>query len=84
MPSPRSSEAIPAGAFSVQVGSAPTLEDAQRLAARFKAHHPHIVASDVEGKGRWYRVRLGVFSTRADAARFQREAGVKGYVTASR
>ncbi|HZZ82985.1 MAG TPA: SPOR domain-containing protein [Anaeromyxobacteraceae bacterium] len=82
-PAPRP-EAIPAGAFSVQVGAAQSVDDAQRIAARFKTHRPHIVASDVEGKGRWYRVRLGVFSTRADAARFLRETGVKGFVTAAR
>ncbi|BDG07829.1 SPOR domain-containing protein [Anaeromyxobacter paludicola] len=83
-PAAPAAETIPAGAFSVQVGAASSLADAQHIAARFKKHHPHIVASDVEGKGRWYRVRLGVFPTRAEAARFQRSAGLQGYVTASR
>lgn len=75
---------IPAGAFSVQVGASQSLEEAQRIAARFKGRHPHIVSSEVSGKGRWYRVRLGVFSSRADAGRYLRDSGLKGFVTAAR
>ncbi|HEX8908843.1 MAG TPA: SPOR domain-containing protein, partial [Anaeromyxobacteraceae bacterium] len=69
---------------SVQVGASQSLEEAQRIAAKFKAHHPHIVSSEVGAKGRWYRVRLGVFTTRADAGRYLRDSGLKGFVTASR
>ncbi len=42
----------------------------------------------MQGKGRWYRVRVGSFETREAAERYRhdvsRETGVAGYVTASR
>jgi DedD protein len=44
-----------------------------------------IVASDVQGKGTWYRVRLGSFSSKASAEKLQKELrakdGISPFVT---
>ncbi len=44
-----------------------------------------IVASDVQGKGTWYRVRLGSFTNKASAEKLQRELrakeGISPFVT---
>ncbi len=72
------------GAFSIQVGASQDLGEAQRILDRFKGHRGRIVAAEIPGKGRWYRVRLGSFAAKPDAERFlqdlARETGVKGFV----
>jgi cell division protein FtsN len=40
-----------------------------------------IASSELEGKGRWYRVRLGSFSSRASAEKLQKELRAKEGVT---
>jgi cell division septation protein DedD len=44
--------------------------------------------ADVQGKGRFWRVRVGAFDSREAADRYredvQRETGAKGFVTPSR
>ncbi len=72
------------GAFAIQVGASQDLGEAHRILDRFKGHRGRIVAADIPGKGRWYRVRLGAFETKDDAERYLRdlvrETGVKGFV----
>jgi DedD protein len=72
------------GAWVVQVGSTQDRTEAERIAARFATRAPRVVAADVPGKGRWYRVRLGSFETREAADRYLRDlergTGAKGFV----
>lgn len=79
--------AAPAGRYTIQVGSSPHREEAEKLARRHAARHAHVVAADVPGKGRWYRVQLGSYDSR-EAARHQlatlARAGVQGIVTQAR
>jgi len=76
--------AEPRGAFAIQVGASQDLGEAHRILERFKGHRGRIVAAEIPGKGRWYRVRLGAFETRQDAERYlsdlARETGAKGFV----
>ena len=53
------------GHYTIQVGVVPRRADAERLASRLAARQPRIVAADVPGKGRWYRVQIGAFETRS-------------------
>ncbi len=75
------------GAYTVQVASVPHRADAERLARRLAGRNPRVVAAEIPGKGRWYRVLVGSFDTQ-DAARRQVAAlgrsGVHGIVTAMR
>lgn len=83
-PAPAAASPGPA-AFAVQVGASQDRAEADRLAERYRAHRPRVVVAVVPGKGRWYRVKLGSFETRADADRYLqdlvRETGAKGFVT---
>ncbi|WP_242346543.1 SPOR domain-containing protein [Anaeromyxobacter terrae] len=76
------------GAFTIQIGATQQRPEADRIAARYRSLRPRVETADVEGKGRWYRVRVGSFETREAAERYRkdvaRETGVPGYVTASR
>lgn len=72
-------------AFAVQVGASQDPAEAARIAEKFKAQRARVVAADIPGKGRWYRVRVGAFEDRASAEAYLRdlvrETGVKGFVT---
>jgi cell division septation protein DedD len=72
-------------AFAIQVGASQDRAEAERIAGRYRAHRPRVLEAVVPGKGRWYRVKLGAFETRADAERYlrdlARETGAKGFVT---
>ncbi|ABS26489.1 SPOR domain-containing protein [Anaeromyxobacter sp. Fw109-5] len=81
-------EPATAGAFTIQIGASQQRAEADRIAARHRSLRPRVEAAEVDGKGRWYRVRVGSFDTREAAERYRRdvarETGVAGYVTASR
>jgi cell division septation protein DedD len=72
----------------VQVAATPSRADADRLAKKLEAYGPRIEPTDVPGKGRYWRVRLGAFDTRAEAERFLKSyatrTGSTGLVVASR
>lgn len=72
------------GAFTVQVGSTQDRFEAERIATRFASRGARVTSADVPGKGRWYRVRIGAFETKDDAARYLRDleksTGTKGFV----
>jgi septal ring-binding cell division protein DamX len=74
-------------AYTIQVASSPRRADAERTAKKLSARHPRIVAADLPGKGRWYRVQIGSYPSR-EAARRQlaslSRVGVQGVVTAVR
>jgi len=81
--SPRTSPAH-RGAYTIQVASSQRRGDAERVAKKLSARGAHVVAAEVPGKGRWYRVQLGEYPSR-DAASRQlaslSRAGVQGVVT---
>lgn len=62
----------PKGSFTVQVASSREKEDADGIAARLKkkGYDAFVVPADIPGKGKWYRVRVGVFSTKEEAASY--------------
>ncbi len=57
------------GKFTIQLGSHRTLKEAEDFAEGFKArgYDPIINQIDIKGKGTWYRVSLGAFSTTDEA-----------------
>lgn len=71
--------------FTIQVGATQDPTEAQRLADRFKGHKPRVVSVEIPGKGKWYRVKVGSFDSRAEAERYlndlSRETSVRGFVT---
>jgi DedD protein len=74
-----------AGAFTIQVASTQHRADAERLARRLAARKPRIVAADLPGRGRWYRVQVGSFETRESARlALASMSGVHGIVTPAR
>ncbi len=58
--------------YSVQVGSYPDMAEATRAVERWKAkgYPAYLMIADIPDRGRWYRVRIGGFETRADASRY--------------
>jgi len=73
------------GAYTIQVASTQHKADAERLAKRLAARRPRIVAADLPGKGRWYRVQVGSFETRESARlALLSMSGVHGIVTPAR
>ncbi|HEY6106207.1 MAG TPA: SPOR domain-containing protein [Anaeromyxobacteraceae bacterium] len=84
VPAPPAGPEPGSAAFAIQVGASQDRAEAERIAGRYRAHRPRVVEAVVPGKGRWYRVKLGAFETRADAERYLRdlvrETGVKGFV----
>jgi cell division septation protein DedD len=72
----------------VQVAATSSRADAERLARKLETYQPRIEPTEVPGKGRYWRVRLGAFATRAEAERFLRSyasrTGSSGLVVASR
>ena len=60
---------------------------AKSLAADFKRQgfKAHVKREDIPGRGSWYRVRVGKFDSRSDAAsarsKIKSKAGYDGFVT---
>jgi cell division protein FtsN len=73
----QSVEAKPAspvnGKYTIQLGSYPTMDEAKQFAEGFsvRGYSPIINETSLEGKGTWYRVSLGLFTTVEEA---------KGYI----
>lgn len=57
------------GKLTIQLGSHRTLKEAEEFSEGFKArgYDPIINQIDIKGKGTWYRVSLGAFSTSEEA-----------------
>jgi len=74
-------------AFTLQLSASQAREDADRFAAKLRAqgYQPYIVESDLKDRGRWYRVRMGKFSSKEAAAKFRddfhRETKLDAFVT---
>jgi cell division protein FtsN len=73
--------------FTVQVKATQSQGEADKFAAklRLQGYHSSVAAADVAGKGKWYRVRVGHFDTRAEAEHyltdFERETHLSAFVT---
>jgi ornithine cyclodeaminase/alanine dehydrogenase-like protein (mu-crystallin family) len=61
-----------------------TRERAEAFAKRFGAQSSYVIASEIPGKGTWYRVRVGDYATAKDAiaakAAFEKQHSVIAYV----
>ncbi|HET6440087.1 MAG TPA: SPOR domain-containing protein [Anaeromyxobacter sp.] len=84
-PSPDAEAATPlARAFTVQLGAAQRREEAEILARKVQALSPRIEEAEVPGKGHFFRVRVGRFTTKAAADKYRadviRETGIAGVV----
>lgn len=53
------------GKFTIQLGSYPSMDEARQFAEGFtvRGYSPIINETNIEGKGTWYRVSLGLFET---------------------
>jgi hypothetical protein len=69
--------------FTVQIKASPTRADAEEEVRQLKAQSisAYIVKSDVPGKGVFYRVRAGVFSTRNDASKYGANLQQRGLIS---
>jgi hypothetical protein len=68
--------------FTVQIKASPTREEAEEEVRQLKARNisAYIVKSIVQGKGVFYRVRAGVFSSRTDASKFGSNLQQRGVI----
>jgi DedD protein len=84
--SQRPTEAVPNGAYTLQLSASQDRAEADRFAARLRdrGYAPYIVEAHVPEKGTWYRVRMGSFASKEAANRyladFQRETQLKAFV----
>ena len=64
-----------AESFTVQIGSAPDREGADKLVrkARDAGLTPYVVEAKIAGKGTWYRIRVGKFAEKSAAESFRRD-----------
>ena len=82
-------EAVPGGAFTLQISAFQNRPEAERFAARLRdrGYAPYIVAAEVPRKGTWYRVRMGSFPSKEAAARyladFKRETQIEAFVASA-
>jgi DedD protein len=70
--------------YTIQVASVAHRADAEKVARRHKGRHARVVAADVPGKGRVWRVLVGSYSSRDAASRGLAALGERGYITAMR
>jgi DedD protein len=79
-------EAVPGGAFTLQISAFQNRPEAERFAAKLRdrGYAPYIVSAEVPHKGTWYRVRMGSFPSKDAAARyladFKRETQIEAFV----
>ncbi len=70
--------------FLLQLSSFQDRAEADAFARRFSAQNAYVIASEVPGKGLWYRVRVGSYGNLKEAtvakSAFEREHGVIAYV----
>ena len=53
--------------FSLQLSSFQDKSEAEAFAQKFDGERPYMVASEIPGKGTWYRVRVGDYASTKDA-----------------
>jgi DedD protein len=73
--------------FLLQLSSFQDRSEADAFARRFSAQNAYVVASEVPGKGLWYRVRVGSYGNLKEATaaktNFEHDHGVIAYVAGS-
>jgi cell division septation protein DedD len=74
-PAPSSDIAPPGheGGYQLQVSSFPTQGEAQAFADQLRArgHKAYVVEAHVPGRGTWFRVRIGPFTTQHAATQYR-------------
>lgn len=86
---PAPAEATKGGAWTLQISSSQSKDEANRFAARLRdrGYAPFIIQAEVAGRGTWYRVRMGSFPSKEAAARylqdFKRETQLDAFVAPS-
>jgi len=60
------------GKFTIQLGSYNTMDEAKQFAEGFtvRGYNPIINEVKIDGKGKWYRVSLGLFNTAEEAKKY--------------
>ncbi|MEQ9619301.1 MAG: lytic transglycosylase domain-containing protein [Deltaproteobacteria bacterium] len=63
------------GSYTVQIASYPDLDIARKMeqALLSKTYPAYIEKADLPGRGTWYRVRVGKFTTKEEASRYGRD-----------
>ncbi|WNG36561.1 SPOR domain-containing protein [Archangium violaceum] len=85
----RPTEAVPGGAFTLQISAFQNRPEAERFAAKLRdrGYAPYIISAEVPQKGTWYRVRMGSFPSKDAASRylsdFKRETQLQAFVAAN-
>jgi cell division protein FtsN len=76
------------GRFTLQLGSFPDRAEAEAFAHRFVPQGAYVIASEIPGKGTWYRVRVGDYASAKDAiaakGAFEKQHSVIAYVVGPR
>jgi cell division protein FtsN len=64
------------GRYTVQLGASPDEKVAQKLMAKARSagFDVHVLEVDLGAKGTWYRVRVGSYGSKDEAAKVQRDA----------
>ena len=74
----------PKARFLLQLSSFQERGEAEAFARRFAAQNAYVVATELPGKGTWYRVRVGSYGSMQEAAvaktNFERDHNVIAYV----
>jgi cell division septation protein DedD len=72
----KAAHASDAGKFTVQLGASPDQKVALKLEGKARAagFDVHVLEVDLGSKGTWYRVRVGSFANKDDAAKVQKDA----------
>jgi DedD protein len=87
-PPPGADAAKGKGRFTLQLGSFPDRAEAEAFAHRFVPQGAYVIASEIPGKGIWYRVRVGDYVSAKDAiaakASFEKQHSVIAYVVGPR
>jgi DedD protein len=79
-----SSESKSKGHFALQLSSFQDKGEAEAFAQKFDSERPYMVVSEIEGKGTWYRVRIGDYASAKDATAakqsFEKKHNVIAYI----
>ncbi|HET6282135.1 MAG TPA: SPOR domain-containing protein, partial [Polyangia bacterium] len=74
------------GKFTLQLSSFPDRTEAEAFAKRFASQGAFVITSDIPGKGTWYRVRVGNYSSAQEASTakttFEKQHSIIAYVAA--
>jgi cell division protein FtsN len=87
-PAAAAADAKAKGRFTLQLGSFPDRAEAEAFSQRFAPQGSYVIASEIPGKGTWYRVRVGDYASAKDAiaakSNFEKQHNVIAYVVGPR